>query len=429
MTGTILVLSAIGLVAQDLGSSNKLFGADKKPATTAAVKKNKPSGKTRKPKAVAAHSAKTTRRTTTSAKVPVRIAPRTTRQAPPKTARVALPSASGANSKYAAYIAEGNSARQSGDAAVAETAYKRALALKPNDPLAFELLGDLYFAAMRYEPAEKMYRAALAVDPRNLAVTLALSRVLVQPVAAENLSERYDEAEQLARKSVDMSSGEARSLDQLGSILERRGLLGNETETAYRGAIKQNAGYAPAHAHLGRLMNRNGKAGTAKTEYGIAVSGANDSAALTLVAEAFQSERRYADSIPLLRRALTVEPRNYSALIMLGRALMAEGDMAGAETNLIVATRVSPLSFGGFGELGKLYTRQAKLEMAETVLTHGSSLADSFERRELAAQFELLGDAYDKAGRSKMAENAYRKSLSLDGKRGTLAAKIAAVKR
>ncbi len=424
-----MFVSALCLSAQDLGSSNTLFGTTRKPESTSAVKRSKPVAKKAKPKAVAAHATRKARPATASAKAPVRIAPRTQEKAAPATAKAVVSPNSETNEKYIRFIAEGNAARQASDAADAESAYKRATSLRPNDPVAFGLLGGLYFDTMRWELAEKVYRWALALEPDNAAYTLALSRVLSQPVAAANLSERYDEAEQLARKSLALRPGAANSSDQLGATLERRGLLGNGTESAYRTAIQRDSGNALAHAHLGRLMRKRGKLDAARSETAAAVATAADSATLTQVAESFQSEQRYADSIPLLRKALAVEPRNYTALVFLGRAQAAGGDLTGAESNLIVATRVSPFSFIGFSELGRLYMRQAKLEMAETVLMHATRLADAFERRELAAQFEHLGDAYDRSGKSKAAVNAYRTSLSLDGTRTTLAAKIAGIKR
>jgi len=177
------------------------------------------------------------------------------------------------------------------------------------------------------------------------------------------------------------------------------------------------------------MLRRMGKADAAKSAYQTAITKAVNPASMIEVAESLQSEQRYTESMPLVKNALAAEPRNYTALVMLGRAMMAGGDLAGAESNLIVATRVSPFSFNGFGELGKLYLRQSKLEMAETVLQHGSRLADAFERKALAAQFETLGDAYVKNGKMRSAESAYRTSMSLDATRGTIAGKIAGIRR
>lgn len=426
---------SIGVSAQDLGSSNKLFGNGKKTASKTAKREpavsiTKAVSKTKKVKPAPTRVIKRASPATVLAKVPVRIAPRKPGKSTElNTFKTYEPFNRETNEKYARLIAEGNAARRASDNLAGEMSFKRATALKPNDPAAFVLLGGVYYDTMRWEQAEKVLRLALSLDPGNAAVCLSLSRVLSQPVAAENPSERYDEAEQFARRAVDLQIAAAAPQDQLGASLERQGLLGAETEAAYRRAISADPSFAPAYAHLGRLLRRKGKNDAASVEYAAAIIRANDTASLILVSASLQSEQRYADSIPLLRKALAAEPRNYTTLVMLGRAMIAEGDLRSAESNLIFATRVSPLSYAGFGELGKLYIRQAKSEMAETVLLHGSRLADAFERRDLAEQFETLGDTYAKSGRLASAENAYQSAMSMDPTRGTLAAKIAGIRR
>ncbi|MEP6947272.1 MAG: tetratricopeptide repeat protein [Acidobacteriota bacterium] len=422
--GILLIAFSSAMSAQDLGSSNKLFGdkknvskSEKKPAAAVRTKKTKRSSdpisrRVRKPAA--------------DLKTPIRIAPRI-----PENTRIIpkAPLSPSENAEYLSLITRARSARKLFDFPAAESLFLQATELNPTDPVAFVSLGSLYASTMRSEKAEKAYRTALVLDSKDADVYDALSRILAQPVVSANLSARYQEAEALARIAVEIDGRSAAIYDQLGATLELRGLLGSETQTAYRRSIATDPLYAPAYAHLERLLRRNGKLEEAKKEYSHATSNAVDVPQLIAVAASFQSEQRSQDSVQLLMTALHLEPRNYTALVLLGRALAVGGQFSASESSLIRATRVSPSSFAAFGELGRLYLRQGKFDMAESVMTHAAGVADSFERLELASDYETVGDRYAKKGDIKMAEKAYRTSVSLDATRESIAAKIAALRR
>lgn len=142
---------------------------------------------------------------------------------------------------------------------------------------------------------------------------------------------------------------------------------------------------------------------------------------LISVADSFLSEQRSADSIPLLEKVLASDQENYAALVLLGRALLRNGDVRGAESYLWTATQASPMSFAAFGELGRLYLRQEVTAPAESILEKGEAVADVFERRELAGLYEQLGDLYAKRKLPSDALRAYKKAMLLDPSRAGLA--------
>lgn len=416
----ILTVAAACVNAQDLGSSNKIFSGKK--ATAEPAKKAPVTTKARIAKPTHARTHKAAAKP--AAKPPVRIAKR-----PAVTTSQPKPVLDGATlAEFARLIADGNDAVRRGAIPEAESLFEHAAAIRPGDPTAFVSLGRIYYDTMRWEAAEHAFRSALVLEPNDQTLNMYLSRVLAQPVMSAELSSRYEEAERLARTAMRLS-GTAAAYDQLGAALERRGLIGAEAESAYRQAIAADRQFAPAYAHLGRLLRRNGKMADAAAAYKAAMANAVGVGEMTAVAASFQSEQRYAESISLLSSAVHLEPRNYTAMVLLGRALAVTGDRQGAETHLIMATRLSPLSFAAFAEMGRLYIRQGKPDMAASVLERGGMFADRFERAELALDLELLGDLFAEQGNRKAAERSYTRSLELDASRPSTSEKLARVRR
>lgn len=419
--------------AQDLGSSNKLFGGGKKTATTRTAKK--PAAK-RKPAVSKVHKP--------VKKAPVVVKPN--KQVHPSNPKIntqnkitdvkkndnatksqnnaGMPPGKATNDLFNKLIGEGNTARYERNYVAAETAYQRARAIKPNDSRAIYGLGTLYTDQQRWDDAENAYRRALLLESENAIADIALSYVLTQPLTAPNLSDRYEEAEKLARRSIELAPANALAFDQLGVSLELRGLIGADTENAYRQSIRLDPTFAPAHAHLGRLLRQRGLERESAAEYQNAIRLSTDVATMVLVAEVMQSEQRFAESEDLLRTALADDPRNPSALLLLGHALTTSGKYAEAERMLRKCLEVSPGAFMPNSLLGSLFTRQGKFEMAENALLQALRLVSPNQRPMLSRQFESVGDGYMKSGKPAAAGRSYRQALTLDPENKELAAKI-----
>jgi len=432
---------------QDLGSSNKLFGGTKPTTTgkTKTVKKATPkttnkkkatTAKTTAPKSQLAKS-KTAKPGAKPDKSITAVKPKTTPKSPgadskPKTFEVRpskpgereVPVTAASNRLYETLIQDGNNARDDRNYSAAETAYQRARAIKPKDSRAVYGLGNLYSDQQRWEEAETAYRAALQIDPKEAFTHIALSYVLTQPLSAPNLSDRYEEAEKLARVAIELAPKNQLAFDQLGVSMELRGLIGAETENAYRRAIELDPSFAPAYAHLGRLLRRRGLTKESATAYSNAVQRATDAATMILVADVMQSEQRYAESERLLKRAVNEDPKNPSALLLLGRAFIAQGNFAEAESVLRRSLAVSANSFMPNSLLGSLYTRQGRFEQAEAALQQAVRSVPLIEKRRLSQQFEAVGDGYLKTGRRISAQRSYMQAISLDGENPALAAKL-----
>jgi tetratricopeptide (TPR) repeat protein len=462
---TILTLAVVATIsAQDLGSANKLFGESKQPSnggkkpvpkkktttnrhsTTAGnksaipsklvgkkapnrikVKKN-PAAESEGKKLIAnpplAKGAKITKGLPSPADTSTRarFSGKVETQAGSKQPETKISPADEA--RFEDLIEQGNSARDDRDYARAETAYKNARAIKARDARAIYGLGNIYSDQQRWEEAENAYRAALQLEPSSAMTYVALSYVLTQPLAVANLSDRYAEAEKLARRATELSPRNALAFDQLGVAMEMRGQMGAETENIYRKAVALDPTFAPAYAHLGRLLRRRGMIDQSKEAYREAIERSTDVGTTVLVAEVMQSEQHYADSLPLLKQALEADPRNPSALLMFGHALIVTGQYKDAESTLQKALTVGSNGYQADLLLASLYMRQGAYELAENALLQALRWAPAYENRQLAQQFVMLGQGYSKTGKSQQSQRAYSQAAKLDPDSGTLSGRF-----
>jgi tetratricopeptide (TPR) repeat protein len=414
----LFVFSIVAYSQGDLGSSTGVF-RPKNPTTKKSSSTTKKTTTTKKPvvKETTVSSTKkpkvkntTTTRTTTSTKRPTVVLNK--------------------EELFEDAIEDGNAARDARNYVAAERAYKRARTLLPKDARAVYGLGNLYVDQQRWEMAEKYYREAIKLDANDVDAYIALSFVLVQPYTTGNLATKYADAERFARRAVQLDAQNPVAYDRLGVALELRGIIDKETEDAYRKAIELDPEYAVAHAHLARLLRKNGLNEEANASYRNAIKYANDVPTMILVAESLQSQQRFGDSEQLLRRALDSDPKNPTALFLLGRALSVLQKYPEAETVLLQSIQISPKSFTPYSILGSVYLRTERYEDAEKTFLKALPLASANEKKQLAGLFGFMGvgDGYMKAKRPKDALRAYRKALELDSNSKEVIAKIEAAK-
>ena len=119
------------------------------------------------------------------------------------------------------------------------------------------------------------------------------------------------------------------------------------------------------------------------------------------------------------------DPKNPSALLMLGRALTAQAKYSEALTTLRSSIAVSPNTFPANSLLGTVYLRQGSFGLAENALLQALRFVTPLEKRGLAQQFESLGDGYMKAQNILGGERSYRQAVALDPENQALANKLA----
>ncbi len=349
----------------------------------------------------------------------------TTKPTGPRTPGARLPKA--IEERVEDLLDKGNNARDARNFTEAEEAYKEVLKLKPHDARGAYGLGNVYSDQQRWDDAEAAYRNSVLWAPTDADAYVALSVVLVQPRAGGDNAKRFADAEQFARRSVQIDPKNAVGWDRLGVALQARGLANSETEHSYRRAIDLDPQFAVAYAHLARALNRMNRSSEAAPLYEKATELAKDPATLNLIADSLQAEQLWPQSEPVLKRALELDARNPTTLILMGRLLIVNKRYQEAEPYLKSATEVSSRAFQPFNLLGRAYLGMDRYSDAEATYERASAFAGAGEKKQLAGVygFEGVGDGYLKMKQKDKAARAYQRALELDPANSGAAQKLA----
>lgn len=329
--------------------------------------------------------------------------------------------------KYEDALEAGNIARDERRYSDAEKAYRSGIEVKPKDFRAHYGLGNVFADQQRWEDAEKAYREAYFNDTNNADINTALSFVLVQQKSGTNLATKLVEAEKAARRAIQIEPNNAVAYDRLGVALEARGIYTDETENSFRKSTELDPNFALAYAHLARVQARNGKRKDSERSFKRAIELAQDAPTLTLIAEAYQADQRYAESEPLLMKVLQMDDKYPPALYLLGKAFVTARRFDEAETILKRCVAASPRTFDAHYMLGSVYQRMDKFDAAENSYNRASDLANPTNKKQLASSYGFMGvgDGFLKAGRTRDALRVYQKAQNLDPENQEIKSKIA----
>jgi Flp pilus assembly protein TadD len=257
--------------------------------------------------------------------------------------------------------------------AIAES--RAALADKPDDPDALNLLGSGLTNLGELDKAVEVLQRATAIKPTSAAAHYNLGTALEQSGHVEDARREYTAA--LAARS---DYTEARTA--LGKLLLSTGKPA-DAEQEFLQALSVNPDLADAHYGLARTMQALRKTAEAKAEFAEAADLAGRQA------EGIQSMRLSNESLGLaaqgnfagatkdLRDALALKPDYGVPHYNLGLILADTGDMAGAIRELSVAISLLPGQAKPWFDLGRVFERQGDSKRAFAAFSWAARLAPS----------------------------------------------------
>lgn len=311
------------------------------------------------------------------------------------------------------HIESGLRAHAQGDLAAAAGAFRLALRIAPEDPIALNLMGatllqlgqpgeaadclqraarklrddpgvlgnlaQAYFALGQYEQAREAFRKASRLDPRAVHFQLGVANSLA-------MQGKFGDAEMLLRRQASRFPNEALVWHNLGNVLrdlnrpaeacdcfrkaltldpqlvDARNNLGGalqallryeEAEREYRACIAMAPDYALARCNLASVLIDLGRFGEAEAECRAAIRLAPEmSVAHTFLGAALGHQKRHPEALACHRAAATLAPDNPRTIEVYASALVESGAVAEGWCWFSRALALNPGSHAGHQLLG-----------------------------------------------------------------------------
>jgi tetratricopeptide (TPR) repeat protein len=250
-------------------------------------------------------------------------------------------------------LEEGIALYRTGHYEEAEKLFRKAIADNPKDVTAYNRLADVLTDIKNDDTgAVEILQKALKTDPNDLEAYANLG------ILAASRERDYAKAEGYYANLVARMPNSAPAFWNLGNLCSTTGKSPEEALRMYRNAISLDPLWAPAYASMGRQ---------------------------------YYKQARYAEARANAERCLKINPRWSSAYILLGDIADAQNDFAAAEAAFKRASELDSVSQAAFIRLGDLYRdsrhdldqAEAWYEKARAADPKGSS---AYERLGLCAR-------------------------------------------
>ena len=294
----------------------------------------------------------------------------------------------------------GTALRETGDLPGARLSLQRAIALLPPTSAIYIDLGIAYLRSGDLDKALGQFEAGLNAPAPSLP------------------KPDWDTAIAALRNALAANSGRAEAHNMLGLLLGRKGAGTNEVAAefreaarlrpnfaeaqnnlglvltqvdedegamaAFREAIRIRPNYADAHANLGAaLIPTDGEQAIRELEKAVALEPSSVKAQFNL-ATAYGASPKYgsAKQIELLRKVIAMSPTFGRAHLTLGKALLQDGKVPEAISELQEAARLDPQSGEAHYQLGLAMARAGRKDEGTAELQKGRELSSADERNQ-----------------------------------------------
>ncbi len=286
-----------------------------------------------------------------------------------------------------------------GEYADSERMIRRVLEASPGNPDALHLRGALAYQMGNLQLALDSLSQAAAKAPKagNILATLAL----VQDGAGMK-----DIAERSYRKAQRMEPRNAEIRNNLGALLKSQGKV-KEAIRQFRDALKLDPNYIQALINLGGTLFREGEAEEAEDLFRHALLREPDNPDVaTDLAVILQHNNKKEEAEDLFASALATQPDNVPALINLASLHFQNGSYTEGEAAAREAVRLMPGHHAAHNNLGNNLLGQQRYAEAEAAFQKARSLLPNGS--EAAGN---LGHLKMRTGNPEQAEDFFRQAL------------------
>jgi protein O-GlcNAc transferase len=243
----------------------------------------------------------------------------------------------------------------------------RAIGLRPQDAAFYGNLGVTLAAVGRHPEAEASYRQALQLEPNYVDAYNNLGECLRHQGRAAEAVAAYQQALRLAPDRSEFYSNLGNGFQQLDKLAD--------AEAAYQQSLRLQPGYAQAHNNYGVTLQKQGRLDEALAAY---------------------------------YEALRLQPDYAEAHLNLGNALLEQEESAAAEASYLQALHFNSQMPEAHCNLGAVLAMQGRLDEAEASYHRALQL-----KPEYAEAYSNLGSALQKLERMSEADTSFQQALRL----------------
>jgi len=278
---------------------------------------------------------------------------------------------------------------------------QRVLEVAPNSAAAWNDLGSLHFAAGHVGSAKDSFDKALALDPDLLIARINLGNAL------RRLG-KTDDAVAVLQRAIAWAPDSAEARDALASALRAAG-EGAEAAQQYRWALELRPDFVEAACNLAALDLAAGRIEDALAEFtDIAKAHPDHVAALVGAGSAERALGHFDEASAWLAKALALEPGNADAHLERGRIHYARSLVVRAELSFRQAIVHRPEHADSHAELGNALQMQGRYE--DAIACYRQALAI---RPEFPEALNDLGCCLNNQGHHDAAAAALRRAMAL----------------
>jgi Flp pilus assembly protein TadD len=238
-------------------------------------------------------------------------------------------------------------------------AVKTAAPDSSQSPQEFVALALAHHGAGRIGEAESLYRKALAVDPENFDALHMLGVVNLQAGQAAG-------AVALIEQAISVAPGNAIAYSNLGLAQQSMGRL-EDAVASLRTAVRLQPELDGAHNSLGTMLRAAGQAAAAEASFRKAVQlNPGNVNALNNLGNLYRERGSLAEAEEFHRAALAFAPDAFGTWRVLGEVQQLAGRLDDALISFRKALELRPEDPGALADLGSLHAARAELVESET---------------------------------------------------------------